>query len=547
MFYLRILAVGFIIIMVGSGLVFWSYFGDVITSIIYVPQWRRDFNSYLKQMEESPTEAGAKAAGAIKEAEASGAKLAVLLTMKNQLEQAYYAAGDTTNGDAIVADAIETFPKELLSAKYSRELATLCQCYEDRGWERHKLYLKDRSKASGVPDLERATQLLEKSWGEESYWAAYKQACLAFMYCELGETEKGNAMIARAVKACRNADVREQCGWYVGAQHACVLAMQGKRKEALAVYLDALPYSKNDGLRERMLDMFKFALEFGQPKVNPELKNVRSDLRKGNYKNLDALAKELTASKRSSARGLWLLDEFYTLMGNDELHTFKRNMTDSQYRERIADIERWLKSCPQSAAARISLAEAYIEYAWFARGGGYADSVSEEGWKLFGERIKKAKVVLDGDGKIKEKSPRAYVEYARIALADGMEKSQYLKLVDECHRRFPGYLKIDFCTIWFLLPRWYGEEGESEKYLVKRADGIGGDAGAMAYAQMVQYMCEWVGVDGLFADQSPLKWERAKAGYELIFKAYPDDTAMRIIYMDLCQIRGDNASMRGLF
>jgi hypothetical protein len=46
---------------------------------------------------------------------------------------------------------------------------------------------------------------------------------------------------------------------------------------------------------------------------------------------------------------------------------------------------------PHTAARDVALAVLYEEWGWVARGGGYADTVSDQGWQLFDERCKKAR------------------------------------------------------------------------------------------------------------------------------------------------------------
>lgn len=202
---------------------------------------------------------------------------------------------------------------------------------------------------------------------------------------------------------------------------------------------------------------------------------------------------------------------------------------------------------PQSVAARLALADVYLKYAWLARGSGYADKVTDEGWKLFNERVSVAKDILDGDPAIREKNPRAYVEYSTVALAQGMDKEEYLKMVDECHKRFPTYTNIDLNASYFLLPRWHGEEQDAQKYIVERADTIGGEAGDRAYAQMVWEVGDMLDLDDPFGEGSLLKWDRTKAGFKQIFKMFPNDMKAKIEFIEFCKARGDTASLNGLF
>ena len=54
----------------------------------------------------------------------------------------------------------------------------------------------------------------------------------------------------------------------------------------------------------------------------------------------------------------------------------------------------WIAAKPDSITARIAHADFLAEYAWHARGSGYANEVSKDGWKLFGERLTAAHEIL---------------------------------------------------------------------------------------------------------------------------------------------------------
>ena len=61
----------------------------------------------------------------------------------------------------------------------------------------------------------------------------------------------------------------------------------------------------------------------------------------------------------------------------------------------LRQIQSWVDATPKSITARVALAHVYVNYAWDARGDGTSDTVSENGRNLFGQRLEKAKVVLD--------------------------------------------------------------------------------------------------------------------------------------------------------
>ena len=117
-----------------------------------------------------------------------------------------------------------------------------------------------------------------------------------------------------------------------------------------------------------------------------------------------------------------------------------------------AIMERW----PREALALLVRAEFNIQYGWHARGTGFADSVTEEGWKLFKERLTVSKESLQTAWDLRPSDERIPLEMLTVvtALAGGraeMEKwfSRAMALntngYDACLRK-----------LMFLEPKWHG-------------------------------------------------------------------------------------------
>lgn len=90
----------------------------------------------------------------------------------------------------------------------------------------------------------------------------------------------------------------------------------------------------------------------------------------------------------------------------------------------LGSLKKWTSACPQSATARIAIADTYVNYAWHARGIGYADTVSNHSWNAFEDRLASAKSALVEASKLKEKSLYWYQVMFNIALGEGWDKAQ---------------------------------------------------------------------------------------------------------------------------
>ena len=101
-------------------------------------------------------------------------------------------------------------------------------------------------------------------------------------------------------------------------------------------------------------------------------------------------------------------------------------------------------------------------YAWKARGGGLANSVTDDGWKLFKERLQKASDLVSrskGQG-----NPMFFYASQKVATGLSMPNKDYYELIAEGARLHPEFDRIHTTAVWHLAPRWNGSPGEWQRY-----------------------------------------------------------------------------------
>src|SRR6266496_1140299 len=109
----------------------------------------------------------------------------------------------------------------------------------------------------------------------------------------------------------------------------------------------------------------------------------------GKYDELDRMAEGLRRSKACFCDGFWKLSTFYS-----PLSDLPYDSSDSVWTSRLGQLRLWMDQKPDSITAPVALAETLRNYAWKARGGGWAGEVTETGWKLFHERLAECAKVL---------------------------------------------------------------------------------------------------------------------------------------------------------
>jgi WD40 repeat protein len=224
-----------------------------------------------------------------------------------------------------------------------------------------------------------------------------------------------------------------------------------------------------------------------------------------NFTDLEKTAERFRRGERL-AGGSWILPLFYDGLVGEK---------DGSEEARRVLLEEWRKEFPESQTAVVALAEWWTNYAWDARGGGWAPTVTEEGWEKFAERLDVARRTLYSvDGK-DVRCPEWYAALLTVALGEGWPHEAYDKVFNEAVQRWPDYYSFYFRKAHYLLPRWYGGQGEWEAFAGKAADSH--PEGDALYARIVWSKMAF----GNMFEQSSADWGRMKRGLEKILEKYP--------------------------
>ena len=133
--------------------------------------------------------------------------------------------------------------------------------------------------------------------------------------------------------------------------------------------------------------------------------------------------------------------------------------TQNSYATRIFQLKAWLTQY-NSHFANACLGYIYINYAWYARGGGFAKTITEEGGRLFKERLLTAKDYLEKAYSLDQSDPAVPSRLITVATGLGLER-------DEMEKQFQRSILADstdhqayFSKLTYLMPKWYGSKEE---------------------------------------------------------------------------------------
>jgi hypothetical protein len=270
--------------------------------------------------------------------------------------------------------------------------------------------------------------------------------------------------------------------------------------------------------------------------------HIANLLAEENFAQLEQIAQQLRVDKSRVKGGTWKLSIFYDGVG--ELPDSRSN-SESEWQTHLAIAKKWVAVSPQSATARISLASVYLNYAYAARGSGYSNSVSDSGWQRFYKRTAWAKSTLLDAAQLQEKCPHWYEAMQQVAVDEGWDKQDARALLDEAAAFEPTYYHYYRMYANYLLPKWYGEEGETQAFAEEMAAKLPEPDASITYyeiASLIACQC-----DKERDSLAGVSWPRVRDGYENLVRLYgtSEIKSNRFAYMSF--VAGDKSSAKQAF
>jgi hypothetical protein len=187
---------------------------------------------------------------------------------------------------------------------------------------------------------------------------------------------------------------------------------------------------------------------------------------------------------------------------------------------------------PKWATAYLIKADFYLLYAWRARGNGNADQVTEEGWRLFKERLAVSEQALNRAWALDPKNARTPVLMMQVA--EGRQKKR-----PEMEAWFQRAMKLDsnnyeacHSKLHYLYPQWYGSRDDMLAFGHEcvAATNWGGRVpliladvhNELARSLPAEDQAAYWGLPGV--------WPDIQAAYEKYSQANPDATRFRYPY-----------------
>jgi hypothetical protein len=259
--------------------------------------------------------------------------------------------------------------------------------------------------------------------------------------------------------------------------------------------------------------LFSAPCRAATPHVPPRGETFRL-LEAEKFDTLEKITTELRGSRIGFYNGWPLIYRFYSNLAFD-------TPDDAVWVKYINLLTKWQAAFPDSPTPRIALASLYKDYAWQARGSGYSDTVTTDGWRLFDERLKKAQSILDEVKTMKTQDAEAYYVMCIVAKGLGLPREQMEAAFNKGLAVDPDFTPLYTVKAEYLLPRWHGAPGDWEAFATEAADKRKGDDGDILYMFIIRGEGYTGGAD-LFTDPL-ISYERMKKGFIASRTRYPEN------------------------
>ena len=202
------------------------------------------------------------------------------------------------------------------------------------------------------------------------------------------------------------------------------------------------------------------------------------------------------------------------------------------------------KAFPNNSAVLAFKGRFLTGYAWDARGGGYANTVTPERFKLFGERLDMAAEVLEPAWKMNPNDPAAATEMLTVELGQGRDREVMETWFKRAMKANPDNIAACRAKMLYLEPKWHGSPEEMIAFAHECRDGQNWYAQlpfqlVEAHQTLSQYAKD---PDAYF--HQPEVWEDLDSIYKPWLAAWPDNPFARVLRLPVRPMGNRQATVR---
>jgi hypothetical protein len=248
---------------------------------------------------------------------------------------------------------------------------------------------------------------------------------------------------------------------------------------------------------------------------------VRDAFAHDRFAEITALADRYRVGKSRTGGGLWKLTAVYIgieqAINNETAgHDFEPLFGAVEHK-----VQRWIALEPKSPAAQLAYAHALVRHAWRMRGGGYASTVTPDGWKAFRTDVEKTRRYLEKTKAIAAIDPHWYEMMLKVANWQSWDDKRFGAMFDAAIAREPLFYQTWFAAVEYFLPKWQGNTHDVELFAQLAVLKTAATERTGMYARIYWYASQTQFGDDIFHD-SLANWPTMKLAFDDVVARYPD-------------------------
>ena len=349
---------------------------------------------------------------------------------------------------------------------------------------------------------------------------------LALYYQNLKEYDEA----IKWYRKCLEYDPKKtDCHYGLGASYG---KMREKDKAA-AAYRKYLEYAPNGRFAAYIRE---YLTSTGRP-VDEDSGDVEVMLRNKRYDLLETTLLSLLREKNRDKNGQPLLSIAYYKLCDVQ-------GGELSFSTRIFQLREWLTQHNSSHFANACLGIVYIHLAWYARGGGYANTVTEESGRIFKINLLSARHHLEKAYSLDPSDPSVPAKLITVAMGLGLERSEMEKQFQRAILADPTDHQAYSTKLTYLMPKWLGSKEEMFSFAresVRKAPPKSRIPAVLATAHWEMY--DRSGEDASYF-RNPNIWKEMKEVYQTVARSFPEEKRTHNWFARTAYLAGDYDTAR---
>jgi tetratricopeptide (TPR) repeat protein len=307
------------------------------------------------------------------------------------------------------------------------------------------------------------------------------------------------------------------------------------KENAAIYYKNFLKYGRKDAFAYAPL-IKHYLASIGKP-VEEDPNDIVVMFQNKRFEDLDKkLASQLENKNKDKEGNSQIFKALQTLCDNSDFEVL--------YQIKIKLLKEWLAQNPSSYFANVCLGDVYISYAWFARGGGFASTVTREGSNLFRQRLLTARGYLEKAYSLNQSDPYVPALLIKVATGLGSEREEMEKQFQRAILADPTDKMAYSGKLEYLKEKWYGSEEEMFAFAretAKKAPPGSRLPGILLEAHWEMYFRSNSNVS-YFRD--PVVWKEIKEVYQTLSHSFPSSKRIHNWFARTAYLAGDYETAR---